>query len=238
MQLRHTAAFVRSIPKDDSRTIEFVISDSTRDRHRTVVNPDGWTLDNYNRNPIVGYNHNVYGGGLFTQDSPDNVIGKSEVFKEGNKLIGRVTFEPADINPMAEKIYQKIKFGSLRSASVGFSEVGQGSYGKGDQAEGQPNETYYFAGQDLMEWSIVNIPSNPSATKRSDYKEPTIEDIQLYVKQLEASYNNDQLRKVSIIDLMKSMEGIIELKLDKIEPKVVEKLCDLYEKRLHTISIA
>lgn len=236
MQLRNTSAFVRSIPQDDSRTVEFVISDQTKDRHSTVINTKGWTLDNYNRNPIVGYNHNVYGDGMFYKGSPDDIIGKSEVFIEGDKLIGRVTFEPADINPTAEKIYQKIKFGSLRSASVGFSEVGEGYYGDGDQARGKENETYYFKGQDLMEWSIVNIPSNPSATKRSDYKEPTISEILLHIKSLESKFNNEQLNKVSIIDLLKSMEGIKELGLDPI--KVEKKLCDLYEKRLHAISIS
>jgi len=235
MQLRNTSAFIRSI-KDEDRTAEFIISDTTRDRHRTVVNTDGWKLDNYMRNPIVGYNHNVYGGGMFTVGSPDDIIGKSEVYKEGNKLIGRVTFEPADINPVAEKIFQKVKFGTLRAASVGFSEIGEGKYGEGDQARGAENETYYFGGQELVEWSIVNIPSNPSATKRSDYKEPTIEDIVFQIKQMELKFNNEELYKLSIIDLLKSMEGIKELSLSPI--KVDKKLSDLYEKYLHSLSIA
>jgi len=236
MQLRNTSAFVRAI-KEDSRTVEFVISDSTRDRHRTVVNQKGWNLDNYLRNPIVGYNHNVYGGGMFTQGTPDDIIGKSEVFIECNKLIGRVTFEPADINPIAEKIFQKVKFGTLRAASVGFSEVGEGEYGTGDEARGADSETYYFKGQELVEWSIVNIPSNPSATKRTDYKEPTLNDVLNKYAELTAKHNDTDVRGVSIIDVLKSMEGIIDLQLP--EKKVgAKKLCDLYEKRLHVISIS
>lgn len=236
MLLRNTSAFVRAIPQDDSRTVEFIISDSTKDRHNTVINTDGWQLDNYMRNPIVGYNHNVYGGGLFSKGTPDDIIGKSEVFKEGNKLIGRVTFEPADLNPTADKIFQKIKFGTLRAASVGFSEIGTGKYGDGEEARGASNETYYFAGQSLMEWSIVNIPSNPSATKRDNYTEPTLNDVLSKFTQLTEQFNEEELRKVSIIDFLKSMEGISELKLP--ERVVGKKLCDLYQRKLHLISIA
>ena len=236
MQIRNTHAFVRSVPQDDSRTVEFVISDSTKDRHNTVLNSRGWVLDSYKSNPIVGYNHNVYGGGMFDKGSPDDVIGKSEVFMEGDKLIGRVTFEPADINPTAEKIYQKIKFGSLRAASVGFAEVGQGKFGEKDEARGAENETYYFAGQELREWSIVNIPSNPSATKRTDYKEPTLNDVLEKFTKLTETLNEKELRAVSIIDFLKSMEGIVELKVS--EKVIVKPLSDFYEKHLKTISIA
>ena len=233
MNIRNVSAFVRGVDSD-KRTAEFIISDSTRDRHRTVVNQNGWNLENYKRNPIVGYNHNVYGG-FFSDNNPDNIIGRSEVYMEDGKLIGRVTFEPADINPVAEKIYQKVKFGTLRSASVGFSEIGDGRYGDGEEGMGRDNETYYFSGQELVEWSIVNIPSNPSATKRSEYKEPTVAEILDKIKQYEKQYNIAQLHKLSIIDLLRSIEGIKELKLDKAE---VQKLSDVYEKHLHTISVA
>lgn len=236
MLLRNTSAFVREIPKGDSRTVEFIISNSSRDRHNTILNQDGWKLDNYMRNPVVGYNHNVYGGGLFTKGTPDDIIGKSEVFKEGNNLIGKVTFEPADLNPTAEKIYQKIKFGTLRSASVGFMEAGTGKFGENDQAEGKENETYYFAGQELLEWSIVNIPSNPSAVKRDNYKEPTLDEVLNKYSELIKKFDEKELRKISIIDFLKSMEGMIELKLSE---KIIEKkLTDFYEKQLRTITIA
>lgn len=235
MQIRNISAFVREIPQDDSRTAEFVISDSSKDRHNTVINSDGWLLDNYMKNPIVGYNHNVYGRGLFVKPSPDDVIGKSEIFKDGNKLIGRVTFEPAEINKTAEKIYQKIKFGTLRAASVGFIEVGKGKFGENDQGEGKQNQTYYFQGQELLEWSVVNIPSNPFAVKRNDYSEPSLDEILNKYSELIKTLDEKELRKVSIIDFLKSMEGIIELKIP--EKIITEKLSELYEKKLHILSI-
>ena len=152
---------------ETSRTIQFVISNNTRDRHRTVLDATKWQLDNFNRNGIVGYQHNVYGDNMCSPSNPDDVIGRGRAFLEGNQLIGEVVFEPADINPLAEKIFRKVLFGSLRATSVGFAEIGKGAYGTGTQARGAADETYYFAAQELLEFSIVNIPSNPDATKRA-----------------------------------------------------------------------
>ena len=73
-----------------------------------------------------------------------------------------ITFEPKEINELAEKIYQKILFGSLRAVSVGFLPIGKGRFG-----EGADSETYYFAGQELLEVSVVNIPANPNALRKS-----------------------------------------------------------------------
>jgi hypothetical protein len=151
----------------ETRTVEFIISSADRDRHRTVVNMKGWDLENFNLNPIVGYQHNVYGDNMCTPDNPDNVLGPGRAFFEGDKLIGEVTFETKEINPLAEKIFQKVLNGTLRATSVGFLETGKGKYGEGDQRQGGKDETYYFEGQELLEFSIVNIPSNAKAVGRS-----------------------------------------------------------------------
>lgn len=145
---------------EDSRTITFIASDDTRDSAGTVLNQDNWNLTRFNSNGIIGYQHKVYGGWDDT-DNPDNVIGKGFAYIEDRKLMVDITFEPAEINPLAEKIYQKIMFGSLRAVSVGFLPVGRGKFGEGADAE-----TYYFAGQELLEVSVVNIPANPNALKK------------------------------------------------------------------------
>jgi hypothetical protein len=152
---------------EETRTVEFIISSADRDRHRTVLNMDGWDLENFNLNPIVGYQHNVYGDNMCVPDNPDNVLGPGRAYMEGDKLIGAVTFETKEINPLAEKIFQKVLNGTLRATSVGFLETGEGRYGEGDQRKGGKDETYYFDGQELLEFSIVNIPSNAKAVGRS-----------------------------------------------------------------------
>ncbi len=154
---------------EESRKVTFVISSDAKDRHRTVLNMKGWKLDNYNRNPIVGYQHNVYGDNMCTAPNPDDVIGKSRVWLDDkDRLMGEVEFETADINPQAEKIFRKVLNGTLSATSVGFLEVGKGKTVEEKDANGRVTDTtYFFEGQELLEFSVVNIPSNPEATKKS-----------------------------------------------------------------------
>lgn len=151
--------------EDGSRKMTFVASDGTRDSMGTVLNVDGWDLERFNANGIIGYQHKVYGSYEGTEN-PDNVIGKGYAYIQDRKLMVDVEFEPADINPLAEKVYKKLMFGSLKGVSVGFLPVGKGAWGKGEEAIGGEKETYYYKGQELLEVSVVNIPANPKALKR------------------------------------------------------------------------
>jgi len=150
---------------EETRTITFVASDGARDAAGTVLNQEGWNLQRYEKNPIVGYQHEVYGG--WDGADPDNVIGKARAYVEDGQLLADITFEPKDVNERAEKIYKKLLFGSLNAVSVGFRSIGKGKWGQGDEAIDGSNPTYYYAGQELLEISVVNIPSNPNAVRRA-----------------------------------------------------------------------
>lgn len=150
---------------EETRTITFVASDGVRDAAGTVLNQEGWNLKRYEKNPIVGYQHEVYGG--WDGSDPDNVIGKARAYVEDGELLVDITFEPKDVNEKAEKIYKKLIFGSLNAVSVGFRAIGKGSWGKDEEAIDGSNPTYYYAGQELLEISVVNIPSNPNAVRRA-----------------------------------------------------------------------
>lgn len=157
---------------EEGRRLTFIASDGTRDAAGTVVNQKGWDLDRFNKNGIIGYQHKVYGSWDGT-DNPDNVIGKGRAYVKDDKLMVDVEFEPAGINSLAEKIYQKLLFGSLNAVSVGFMSKG-GQWGEGEEALTGKNPTYYYKGQELLEVSVVNIPANPNALKKS-YIEEAIE---------------------------------------------------------------
>lgn len=150
---------------EEGRKLTFVASDGTRDSAGTVLNVDGWDLQRFNKNGIIGYQHKVYGSWSDTEN-PDNVIGKGHAYVDDKKLMVDVEFEPAEINPLAEKIYQKLLFGSLKAVSVGFVPVGKGAWGEGEEALSGSNPTYYYAGQELLEVSVVNIPANPNALRK------------------------------------------------------------------------
>jgi len=163
-----TRAFVPEIRKKDTdtRTVTFVASDGSRDSAHTVLNQEGWDLRRFNANPLIGYNHEVYGA--FDTKDVDFVIGKGRAYVEDGVLLVDITFEPKEINELAEKVYQKVLFGSLNAVSVGFLPLGKGAWGKGDEGPGEERETYYYAGQELLEISVVNIPANANATRKGE----------------------------------------------------------------------
>ena len=97
----------------ENRTAQFVISTESIDRDGTVFKLAGWDLENYNRNPIVAYNH------VTSDSNPDTIIGTSRVYIEDDSLIGEVTVEREGNNPLADKVFNKMQDGILKMASVG-----------------------------------------------------------------------------------------------------------------------
>jgi len=201
------------------RKVRFVISDSSKDRHGTVLNMKNWDLDNFNRNGIVGYQHDVYGGGLCSAPNPDSVIGTGRAWIEEQKretgtevvLMGEVDFEPEDVNPLAEKIYRKVLNGTLKATSVGFSPIKNaegknGEYGrlneKGDRIE---KDVFFYHGQELLEFSIVNIPSNPNALKR-DLRNQTANALQFIKRQLGQDITYGEIEQMKVMDVIRMLE--------------------------------
>jgi HK97 family phage prohead protease len=141
----------------ENREAEFVISNETVDSYRTVFKMAGWDLNRYNQNPIVCYQHRS------SSENPDMILGTSVVRIEDNNLIAVVRFEREDVNPLAEKVWRKIQSGTLRMASIG-ANINKGHYG--DKKLGEDEDVVYFDSQELREWSIVALGSNPDAQKR------------------------------------------------------------------------
>lgn len=154
-------AVIRALSDENkqNRQAEFVISTEAPDTYGTVFKISGWDLKRYENNPIVFYAHRSW------SDNPDMVIGTSEVRVEGDQLIGVVTFEDGEANPIAEKVWQKVQSGILRMASIGANPK-RGHWG--DEKLGEDKDVIYFDEQELIEWSIVPLGSNPEALKRSE----------------------------------------------------------------------
>lgn len=152
-------AVIRALSEDNknNRAAEFVISTEAVDTYGTVFKVNSWNLERYNQNPIVLYAHKS------NSDNPDMILGTSEVFVENDQLIGRVHFEDAATNELAEKVWKKVQAGSLRMASIGAMPV-RGHWG--DEKLGEDTDVIYFDETILLEWSIVPIGSNPDALKR------------------------------------------------------------------------
>lgn len=162
---------------EEARTAEFVISSEAPDTYGTVFLSTGWQLDRYNRNPVVTFNH------LDHHQDPDVIIGTSEVRLEDGKLMAVVTFEDAENNPLAEKIFRKVKAGILRGASIS-AYPHEGRWGEKDAGENP--DMIYFTRAELMAWSIVTVQSNPDAIARN------MQSLDEIKKELNPTTNNQQ----------------------------------------------
>ena len=203
--------FEKTIKADveESRTVEFIINSGRKDRHKDVLNYNNWDLDAYNANPIVGYQHNVYGDNMCLPPNPDDVLGKGKAYLDTYKgmdvLVSSVEFEPKEINPTAEKVFRKVLFGSLNAASVGIVPIGgeiKTEYTK--DANGKvTDQTNYWPGQALLEWSVVNIPANADALRKS-LKNHTIASLEFVQRLLEDKSLKDikQMRVQEILDVI------------------------------------
>ena len=146
---------------EETRSVDFIISSESVDSYDTVFKLDGWDLSRYEKNPIVSYQHDDF------SSDPDLIIGTSEVRIEDGNLVARLTLEDLenDMNEIAEKVWRKIKRGTLRMASI-FARPVDGRYG--DRSLGEDPEIFYFTRSELYAWSVVTIGSNPDAHVRSD----------------------------------------------------------------------
>lgn len=245
MSRKITFGQVREIPQDvsETRIIPMILSTPTRDRHRTVLNQDNWRLENFRKNPVVGYMHNLYGD-MCNPPDPDDVIAMDKgIAVEDNEgvrmLVGHPHFEPADLNLVADKVFRKIILGTLRATSVGFDDFGVGRWGAGEEAEGRANETFYFAGQELWEYSIVSIPSNPDAIKKS-MRSQTAAAITYAHRALGGKWRLSQIENMRVKDVLDLLEGkdveIRETDPDKVRKMLMDEmaqkeLADLIEKQ-------
>ena len=186
----------------------FIASTSAPDRHKTVLNQKNWQLDNYNNNPIIGYMHNVYGNGCNDPD-PSDVIGKGRAFFEGGDLRIGIIFDDQD--EKAQKVESKVDRGFLNTVSVGFIEVGDGH--RGNEDDDEDKDLYYFHGQELLEVSIVNIPSNPEAGKKS-LRSQTFDALRFVHRTLGLRFS--EIEDMKVRDVIDMLEG---KKPEEIEEK-------------------
>lgn len=124
--------------------LDFVLSDGSLDRHGTRINPDGWELAAFKRNPIALFGH-----------SGDFPIGRWENLRvEGGKLLGRLVLAARGTSVRIDELASLVEQGILRAVSVGFSVIEYGKPGKSQ---------YDYEKQDLLEVSLVSVPSNTNA---------------------------------------------------------------------------
>lgn len=177
----------------------------------------------------MGYMHNLYGDVCNAPD-PDDVIGQSKNVDATDIdgaicLAGDGLFDPADVNLKADKIFRKLLLGSLRAVSVGFLDKGKGKWGQGEEAEGRSNETYFFEGQELLEFSVVNIPSNAGAGKRDMQfmRDNTAAALTYVFRELGKNYRFSQIENLRVCDVLDLLDGK-DIEIRETDPEKVRKM--------------
>lgn len=129
-------------------SLTYVLSDSTRDRYGDIIEPAGWDLAWFKRNPIALFNHNA-----------NTPIGTwDDVRVEDGRLLAE--FEPAKpgTSQVADDTRKLIDQDILRATSVGFRAI--------EQEPLDPEHPWRgvrYKQQELLECSIVSVPANPAA---------------------------------------------------------------------------
>ena len=125
------------------------------DRFGERVDPQGWDFKRYMENPVVEWAHRY--------DIP--AIGKIEgltIDDEG--LHGLVYFNDKSFDSFGWSIGQRVKAGVIRAGSVGFRAI---EVEIPDRAAAQDGTSLIFRKQELLEFSICNVPANPFALAKT-----------------------------------------------------------------------
>lgn len=154
MKLNCKQPFVVKKLANKTMVIEGWANRAVVDRGMDVISPDAWKFDNYKKNPVVLFNHNM-----------DKPIGKSVDVKpmEGGLWVKCQISKSAD--PTISMVRDLVEEGILNSFSVGFESK---------QAQKNSEGINEIKEAELYEVSIVSIPMNQdssfSLTSKS-YKE-------------------------------------------------------------------
>ncbi len=169
MILHRTNFDVAARAKDDGDVFTFTAA--TENPVRTPFGPEilrmsGARLDRFASNPVVLDTHD-----RFTTEA---VIGRAEMAVEGRELVARVTF--AD-TPRAQNAKSLVKGGFVRAVSVGFVPDRKSikSLGEKERDGDVRGPARIIQEWELVELSLVPVPADESALRRSLYQEAAMQ---------------------------------------------------------------
>jgi HK97 family phage prohead protease len=137
--------------EDKAEGFEWVLSTYDLDRFGERIDPMGWDFSQFAKNPVVEWAHRY--------DIP--AIGKIEgltVDDEG--LHGSVVFNDKSFDAFGWAIGERVRQGIIRAGSVGFRVI---EIEIPDKETAKDGTSLIFRKQELLEFSVCNVPANPFA---------------------------------------------------------------------------
>lgn len=136
------------IKAESDREFTFVISTGAVDRDNDTIKVSGWDLENYRKNPVVLFGHR--------SDIPP-IARAVSVTKSSGVLKARLQFPEPGVSELADTVHGLVKGGFMNATSVGFRPK-RDKYAWNEERGGID-----FEEQELLEFSLVPVPSNPEA---------------------------------------------------------------------------
>jgi HK97 family phage prohead protease len=136
--------------------LAWTLSTFDLDRFGERIDPAGWDYAQYLKNPVVEWAHRY--------DVP--AIGRLVGLAADEKgLHGVVDFNDKEYDLFGWAIGERVKRGVIRAGSVGFRVI---EIEIPDKETAQDGTTLIFRKQELLEFSICNVPANPFALVKSE----------------------------------------------------------------------
>jgi HK97 family phage prohead protease len=151
VELIASVPFVLSVGGEAGEGLLWTLSTFDLDRYQERIDPAGWDFKRYMDNPVVEWAHRY--------DIP--AIGKADgLYADDKGLHGLVIFNDKDYDPFGWAIGQRVQAGVIRAGSVGFRVI---EIELPDKETAKDGTTLIFRKQELLEFSICNVPANPWA---------------------------------------------------------------------------
>ncbi len=156
---------------NEAHRVTAVISTGDVARDGAIIESAGWDFDNYNKNPVVLWMHD---------DGAMPFARTVDLMATDKELIARAEFDMED--PLGAIAFRKISNGFVNSTSVRWlpKKTEVRTEGEGDDK----HDILVFLEQELLEWSFVTIPADPSALivradggafSVADYRKPRLD---------------------------------------------------------------
>jgi HK97 family phage prohead protease len=147
--------------KEAAAGFPWTLSTFDLDRYGERIDPAGWDCKRYMENPVVEWAHNYL----------IPAIGKIEgLTVDDTGLHGLVLFNDKAYDPFGWAIGERVKAGVIRAGSVGFRVI---EIEIPDKETAKDGTTLIFRKQELLEFSICNVPANPFALTKTIEKTET-----------------------------------------------------------------
>lgn len=171
MEHKQFKVTAKQVGSENDRTLRFIGSDESVDRDGDIIDVAGWDTNNYMKNPVVLWAHNI--GAMEMPPIGKTVSLNKDI--QNKQLIFDIKFptlaelstdvqNTSDHAKFVDTIYSMCKNGYLNAVSVGFKGI---KYKRRDDDDvldlPEWQRGIHYMEQQLYEISICPIPANPNA---------------------------------------------------------------------------